>query len=372
MKVLQIANDYLGTVLYPSLFNALSDVGVTNLVFVPVRKGQKHEKESEGLRKDNGSSLVVSPCFSSLDRLLFYSKQKKINSWIHRMIDLDGISCVHAHTLFSAGYTAMCIKRKRRIPFITAVRNVDLNVFFKRMKHLRGVGIDVMREAERVIFLSPAYKETVLNEFVPTKYRGELENKSLVIPNGISDFFLENKPPKKNLEDSKIHLIYAGEINRNKNLSKTIEACKILIEEGYECNYTVVGNVTDKSCEKLLWEDFITHYSKCGHDELIKRYRENDIFIMPSHTETFGLVYAEAMSQGLPVIYTKGQGFDGYFPEGTVGYHVDCSKEKEIAKRILDVKSNYEEISKNCMIQAKMFDWDEISKQYKEIYQSII
>lgn len=40
---------------------------------------------------------------------------------------------------------------------------------------------------------------------------------------------------------------------------------------------------------------------------------------MPSHKETFGLVYAEAMSQGLPIIYTKNQGFDGQFPDGYVG-----------------------------------------------------
>ena len=29
---------------------------------------------------------------------------------------------------------------------------------------------------------------------------------------------------------------------------------------------------------------------------------------MPSKHETFGLVYAEAMTQGLPVIYTKNEG----------------------------------------------------------------
>ena len=43
---------------------------------------------------------------------------------------------------------------------------------------------------------------------------------------------------------------------------------------------------------------------------------------MPSRYETFGLVYGEAMSQGLPIIYSKGQGVDGYFKEGTVGYGV--------------------------------------------------
>ena len=42
-------------------------------------------------------------------------------------------------------------------------------------------------------------------------------------------------------------------------------------------------------------------------------------FCLPSHAETFGLVYVEAMSQGLPIIY-EGQGFDKQFQDG----EVDC------------------------------------------------
>ena len=34
---------------------------------------------------------------------------------------------------------------------------------------------------------------------------------------------------------------------------------------------------------------------------------------MASFKETFGLVYFESMSQGTPLIFTKGQGIDGYF-----------------------------------------------------------
>ena len=41
---------------------------------------------------------------------------------------------------------------------------------------------------------------------------------------------------------------------------------------------------------------------------------------MPSITETFGLVYGEALSQGLLIIYTKGQGFDGQIKEKLAGY----------------------------------------------------
>lgn len=42
--------------------------------------------------------------------------------------------------------------------------------------------------------------------------------------------------------------------------------------------------------------------------KIIDVYRDSDIFVMPSKFETFGLVYVEALTQGLHLIYTKGQG----------------------------------------------------------------
>lgn len=371
MKVLQIANDYLGTALYASLFHALGDAGVSNVVFVPVRRGGKYRKENDSLREKDESSLIISPCFSSLDRLVYYSKQNKIFAGIRQTVDLDSIRCVHAHTLFSAGYTAMRIKRENGIPYITAVRNVDLNVFFKRMKYLRGVGVDVMREAEWVVFLSPAYKKTILQEYVPVEYRDEIDGKSLVIPNGISEIFLTNTPRGKKTEAGKLKLIYAGEINKNKNLEQTIESCKILLRQGYDCSYTVVGDVTDRSCANLLKEDFIVHFPKCSQNELINHYRNNDIFVMPSHTETFGLVYAEALSQGLPVIYTRGQGFDGHFPDGEVGFSVSDTDAAGMAKKIIEAYTSYDKLSSNALEAAGRFDWMKIGARYKELYGSI-
>ena len=93
---------------------------------------------------------------------------------------------------------------------------------------------------------------------------------------------------------------------------------------------------------------------------------------MPSIHETFGLVYAEAMSQGLPVIYTKGQGFDEQFDEGIVGYHVDCYNAKEIAYRILDVLNHYNQLSKNCVKLCDKFHWNLITPEYINIYKECI
>ena len=87
--------------------------------------------------------------------------------------------------------------------------------------------------------------------------------------------------------------------------------------QGYNVKLYSSWKIEDKKIYKKLK---INHLLIILHlyqrKNLIEFIGENDIFVMPSINETFGLVYAEAMSQGLPVIYTKGQGFDKQFNDG--------------------------------------------------------
>jgi len=57
--------------------------------------------------------------------------------------------------------------------------------------------------------------------------------------------------------------------------------------------------------------------------------------------EIFGLVYAETMSYGFPIIYTIGQELDGQFEDGIVGYSMNCFYAEKIADSIEDVINNY-------------------------------
>ena len=93
---------------------------------------------------------------------------------------------------------------------------------------------------------------------------------------------------------------------------------------------------------------------------------------MPSFTETFGLVYAEAMSQRLPVIYSKEQGFDNQFLEGEVGYHANARSARDVADAIEKVIANYSKISEATIGHVEKFRWKEIVKQYDEVYKNII
>ena len=82
------------------------------------------------------------------------------------------------------------------------------------------------------------------------------------------------------------------------------------------------------------------------------------------------MVYAEAMSQGLPVIYLRGQGFDGQCENGKVGFSVDYFDENEIAKKIISLIDNYHQISENCSKYCDKFSWNQISDSYEALYKN--
>ena len=106
-------------------------------------------------------------------------------------------------------------------------------------------------------------------------------------------------------------------------------------------------------------------------EKLIEQYRTHDIFVMPSFTETFGLVYAEALTQGLPVVYTKGQGFDEQFEEGTVGCHCNAFDVNDIANAIENVSMRYKEIQENCVNASLKFRWNDICEKYQLVYKGL-
>lgn len=364
MKVLHICPGYFGTKLYENLFASLQEMKIINEAFTLPFKNIKHNGVSASNLK------VFDRKFNFFDRFVFFRKQYVIYKRICAEYSLNELSLVHAHTLFSAGFSAYLLKKKFGLPYIASIRNTDINTFYKYMLHLRNVGSIILNNAQYIIFISPSYRDLVLNKYVTKKNRQSILDKSFVIPNGIDGYFLDNKYVlKRNIDIQNIKLIYIGGIDSNKNIKTTIKACKLLIDNGYSVRFTIVGEIIDVKYHKIFADNsFISYYPKCSKEQIVFYLRNSDIFIMPSILETFGLVYAEAMSQGIPIIYSKGQGFDGQFDNGIVGYAVNCFDYKDISEKIIDLYNNYQQFSEQCLSMVDKFNWSTIAQEYMKIY----
>lgn len=318
-------------------------------------------------------NFIVSQPYRWSDRFIFSLKHQKVYEDVKNNIDADRYYMTHAHSLVSNGYISYRLKEDFNIPYITAVRNTDLFTFFRVMPHLIFLGRKILNEADGVVFLSPAYRDLTIEKYVAKEDQQHVYEKSIIIPNGIDDYYFEDPIENNKKIHNPLKLVYVGRVDDpNKNVITIVRACEILRKYGVDVTLTLVGRMNIKIFQKYLEsKDYIKYEAvkdKSGVREIL---REHDIFVMPSRRETFGLVYVEAMSQGLPVIYTKGQGFDGHFSEGEVGYRVVYNNSKEIAHRILDIQKDYSDISKRAFTHARQFNWNDLSEEYVKIYENI-
>lgn len=372
IRVLHINNNYTGTTLHQNMLEHLNKCNVVSCVFVPT----SNAKASVIKANDN---VYVSECIKRWHRIFFYYKQSKIISALTKKIDVSKYDCIHAYTLFTDGNCAFELSKKYLKPFVVAVRNTDVNAFFKWRPYLREKGLKIMEAASAIFFLSEAYRKIVFAKYVPMDMKEKLYKKTYVIPNGVDEFWINNKSYSvtdddiKRINGKKLRIIYAGRVDRNKNISLTQKAIELLVSKGYEIEFTVVGKIENAvEAKRIISNKRTTYMEALPKEQLCQVYRKNDIFIMPSIYESFGLVYAEAMSQGLPVIYTRGQGFDGNFDEGVVGFSTPSDDAVVIADGIEKICDNYRAISLNCVQLCKRFSWSDIVKLYSQVYLNVI
>lgn len=363
MNVFHICS-YYSSGFYQLLIEALRRKNVNSKVFYFGKNGYDFPY-------GDSDYVDCAPCFDEIDRWFFLRKEKKVWEEFAKR-EPTHYDLIHAHSLFSNGYIAYRAKAEYGIPYIVAVRNTDINTFFKRRINLRRIGHEIMKEAERIIFLSPAYKKETIKYYVPQKWKKDILEKSIIVPNGIDDiFFQENSSGK--LNEKKLIVLQVGVVSEQKNQLGTLKACKQLISEGLNLELRIVGRIASTAIgEALRAEPFVKLIPYISQKELMVEYQQATVMCMPSYRETFGLSYIESMSQGTPVVCSEGQGIDGYFQDGSVGFSVDPRSTTDISRGIMAAYEQGWHIRKNCIRSARQFDWCDIANTYKDIYESAL
>lgn len=374
MNILHINSNYLTSKLHENLLDSINYENITHSVYMPM-KAQK----IKDLKYKSKYKVVNPVIFNNFDRYIFSLKQLKIINFIPKKFNPQYYDLFHAHTLFTDGNVAYTLKKRYSIPYIVTVRgDTDIENFFKYRINLRSMGIKILKNASKICFLSPAHRQKLLDLYIHQEnLKQYIMDHSIILPNGIDTFWFKNEyTAKRNFTSGKINVVSVGTVNARKNQLTTIEAIK-LFEKKYNKKIclTMIGKVTDKRYaakvkEKL--DDNITLLNPVDKSKLLEIYRNNHLMLLPSHQETFGLVYPEAMSQGLPVIYSKGQGFDGFFEDGYVGYGVSPNSPQDMADKINKIMNRYDHFSANAIDEYRRFNWSDISNELVNIYLNSI
>jgi glycosyltransferase involved in cell wall biosynthesis len=244
--------------------------------------------------------------------------------------------------------------------------------------HLRSFGLEILKNASKIVFLTPKYFEFTFQNYFPKNLQTDFVKKINVVPNGVNPYWLDNSFKRKSFsKEDKITFLYVGDFSKNKNVHISIQVLNTIYSKNNNIEFVLIGGGGDYDSQirKLVVQNsnWIKILERTNSLVALKEiYRQADIFLMPSKYETFGLVYIEAMSQGMPVIYSSGQGIDGFFKDGEVGYSVSANNLEEYHNKIQLIIDNYDQISFNCTEKAKKFSWFDISSSYLKLYEQIL
>jgi glycosyltransferase involved in cell wall biosynthesis len=372
--ILHIANDYTGSKVYMNLVSKLDKLGLQQYVYTPIRESSKIGENLVDF-KTEGSEIIYSDVLNyHLDRILYRSKIKKILKDIELKIDFSKVSIIHAHTWYSDGGVAYLLNRKYNIPYVITIRNTDLNIFQKYLIHERAFGMNILKNAQYIILISASYKERVLKENSLRSIKSDILDKFMIIPNGVDKFWIDNAAySRKKITSDRINCLYIGRFIKGKNVDLLQYAIKELNNDSINIHLDLIGGggKDHNKVMKLVKDnpELMTFHGQISDKgKLIEYFKKATIFTMPSSHETFGLVYVEAMLQGLPILYTENEGIDGFYQD-KIGEKVVSNKVSEIKKKILILISNYDEYSIPTDKLVENHDWGKIAVKYKDIYR---
>lgn len=157
------------------------------------------------------------------------------------------------------------------------------------------------------------------------------------IPNAISPQFFDIKA-----SPAEGRVLFAGWINRRKNIGAAIRAVARLAEEGREVSLHAAGEFSDDEylqevealIEEVGAEACVSLLGRVSQDVLREELSEARVLILPSLQENAPMVIAEAMAAGVPVVASDVCGMPTMIDDGGTGYLIKPNGIEGIADRL--------------------------------------
>lgn len=323
------------------------------------------DNESIEIQMDKKYTLELT---EGISRSAFYSK---LNS-IGRKTSFD---LVHDHCVWTpANMAAAKFARSCNIPFVITPRGMlePWSLGHKALKKKVAWFLYQKRILQQAVLLHATSNEEAMN----LRALG-LKQPIAVLPNGV-DF--PEKMPEKNLVSAERTALFVSRIHQKKGLFNLIHAWAQVKPDGWKMK--VVGPDQDGHQAELTREinqlgladvfEFLGPMTDIGKWHA---YANAELFILPTYSENFGVVVAEAMAAGLPVITTKGTPWK-LLEEERCGWWVDVGARPlanalKAATTISD-SERYEMGKRGKRAAYDLFDWNEIGQSMSDVYQWVL
>jgi L-malate glycosyltransferase len=296
---------------------------------------------------------------------------------IHGAVEQHGIELLHAHYAVPHATSAWLAKQmleRDEFRIVTTLHGTDITLVgqdpsyrkitefsIQRSDGLTAVSDYLRAETIQHFGVPPADIITIPNFVDLEKYRragypchrAKLAREGEKIITHISNF-----RPVKRVED--VVRVFAG------------------IAAAMPARLLLVGDGPDRGRAQQLAEecgvgDQVTFLGK--QNSVAELLACSDLFLLPSESESFGLVALEAMACGVPVVATRIGGVPEVVEHGRTGYLASVGAVDEMAAAGIELLGNdvrWQTVSAAAQLAAAAFSTDRVIPRYEALYQEIL
>lgn len=291
------------------------------------------------------------------------------------LCDIERTDIIHAHSLWMMqNYYAYKAVKNRNVKLCIHIHGtlspwaLDRSRLKKKISSLFLGQRKALERADMLI-------ASCLDEYNDIRNYG-LKNPVAIIANGIAIPNLSELDVEK-----KKTIVFLSRIHPKKGIDILLRAWKSLQDKFPEWNLQIAGNDASeyaeslkRDCQTLQCRDVEFTGELTGHDKL--RFLTNaSLFVLPTHSENFGIAVGEALACSTPVVTTTGAPWSG-LADNDCGLWIDLSVEnltralEDMMSRPMDELARMGRNGREWM--KRDFSWDEIAKRTIRSYKWLL
>lgn len=226
--------------------------------------------------------------------------------------------------------------------------------------------------------LTTAIVDTEYVKYRVIQYPIRKKPEMVVIPQGIDESYYRFRCSK----DSKM-ILSVGAICERKGHLLLLKAFERAVDGGTDAQLVIAGTVADQRYLKRL-QDAIAQSRNEGRISLLMDLAEKDLkqlyekahlFALHSEEESQGIVYAEAMAMGLPIVGTNVGGVPfvvGSGKNGLLSDYGDVDAFAENIQQLMNDETLWQTMSEASIMAADGYHWVKIRERIKQLYKKSI
>ncbi len=333
--------------------------------------------EEDSVSQIEGIPIYRSKCFCPLKHGMEGHKEafaRGIEKLWNRYIKNESVDIIHAHCCVWAGYAAMKLSEKIKIPYVVTEHATLFQLHKNEISNENNAVItEVFQKAAKVICVSRAFAKLLED------YTSNIE----VIGNVVDCEQFQIKETDKDAVRFLTVCYMEEEAQLYKKGMDILIKAWAKVSAKYPQAKLIIGG-GGKSLEKVVeWTreyqvtENVEFLGALTRQRVVEQMQMCDCFVLPSRYETFGVVYIEAMACGKPVIAVANGGPDDFVHEFN-GILIQPEQEEELVQALdkmitaIEKKDATYQPERIAAYVEEKFSYRAIAEQLEKVYQNII